>query len=621
MADEVTSGEIRTRQFDVVRKGYDRTQVEAFLAATARRIEELERDLAGVSAAALAIGIDSPEALARELSTIGGDVGNILEAARATAEGMRVRATTDATEWTTTARSDASQTVSDAGEQAHSMRAAAWNEGSSMLQSAVAVAQQVIGDAKEEALFIRAEAEREAIRHTGDAKRDREETVRSAKLEGEQIIENARFESDGMLAAANQAAELAQERARALEDRRSELLAELEAAKSSIGQLESEIETKRQTLEEPAEPEVLDDSVAGKSRTHHATDGGSVRIVSSSKAVNLTPVDPDSFVAEVVALREQTAEISQQEADIRRAREEANRRQMAEEAVSYQAREEADSRQTAEEAVSHQPSAVSEEEAISAEGQATEETDHSGAIDPIVVVGSALESETAVTIEPEPEPEPEAETEPEPAAGADERDAIGSLFAQLRTERKVQFSPTKEVHGSQAEEVHSSQSTVDSKKEAVSRQPSVASEEVVSEDEGVDGGVDDVAVSLIPMQNAALREIKRSLVDLQNDTLEHLRTDSSWTPEEDFTEVFVASFAGLALAIGGDGDDVGAASVFATDLFDALESVITDARAAGSGDRAVAAAASKVFRTWRSDEAERRVVAAAEAFAKAPSDV
>ncbi|NHZ71252.1 MAG: DivIVA domain-containing protein, partial [Proteobacteria bacterium] len=199
MADEVTSDEIRTRQFDVVRKGYDRTQVEAFLASTARRIEELERDLAGVSGAALAIGIDNPEALARELNTIGGEIGNILEAARSTAEGMRVRATADATEWTTTAQADASQTIDEASEQAHSMRAAAWNEASSMLQSAVAEAQRVIADAKEEVLFIRAEAEREAIRHTGDAKRDREETLRSAKLEAEQIVENARFESDGML--------------------------------------------------------------------------------------------------------------------------------------------------------------------------------------------------------------------------------------------------------------------------------------------------------------------------------------------------------------------------------------------------------------------------------------
>ncbi len=149
MADETSSGVDRTHQFDVVLRGYDRSQVESFLAGTANHIEELERELADVSRAALAVGVDDPEALARELNAIGGEIGSILEAARAAAEGLRSRAAADAKKWTASAESDALTMVLEATEQAHAMRAAAWNEGSSMLQSAIAGSQNTIADSKE----------------------------------------------------------------------------------------------------------------------------------------------------------------------------------------------------------------------------------------------------------------------------------------------------------------------------------------------------------------------------------------------------------------------------------------------------------------------------------------
>jgi len=573
MSDETNSGEDHTHTFDVVLRGFDRTQVESFLAESASRIEQLERELTGVSQAALAVGVDDPEALARELNAIGGEVGSILEAARSAAEGLRSRAAADAKKWTESAESDAATMLSASTEQAHSMRASAWNEGSSMLQSALAEAQETIAGSNEEALFIRAEAEREAIRHTGDAKRDREETVRSARLEAEQLLDKARAESDGMLSAANQAAELAQERARALEDRRSELLSELEAAKSSIGQLESEIESKRQALEVPEPvPEVDSD------RTHHASDSGSVRIVSPSKAMTLTPVDADSFVAEVVALRSGTIEVE----------------------------EHTDQPQ--------EPSTV----------------DIELVPEPPPALVPAPEPTFATTAEPEPEPEPESESEPdlepeperepepevasplvrvaepvpepEPASSGD-RDDIGSLFAQLKQDTEETAGSTRPVRGRR--------STVDSEqpveaggtaKAPVAEAPAVSSPSTGGE-------------SLIPMQNAALREIKRALVDLQNDTLEHLRTDDAWLPPKNYTHKFGKTFDTLAATVGAQDGGGSEAAAFESDLFLALVSAIERSRDSGSGNRAVAAAASKVFRTWRSDEAERRVVASATSLA------
>ena len=173
-------------------------------------------------------------------------------------------------------------------------------------------------------------------------------------------------------------------------------------------------------------------------------------------------------------------------------------------------------------------------------------------------------------------------------------DSIGSLFAQLRevSEQLTEVSEQLTVDSSQPEEQPS----------AVSHQPST---------EGESEEADIESTSLIPVQNAALRSIKRLLVDLQNDALEHLRTDKSWVPTEAFTDRFSEPFSELAIAITDDGADGGAASVFATDLYDAVSSIVIAAREAGSGDRAIAAATSKVFRTWRSDEAERRVVAVA----------
>ena len=100
--------------------------------------------------------------------------------------------------------------------------------------------------------------------------------------------------------------------------------------------------------------------------------------------------------------------------------------------------------------------------------------------------------------------------------------------------------------------------------------------------------------------------MKRSLVDLQNETLEALRTDDEWVPEESLTDRFDEPFAAFGESVGAD-SAAESGSAFASDLHDAVTSAIEDERGRGSGSRAVASAASKVFRTWRSDEAERRL--------------
>ena len=555
MTDEVTSNGIRTRTFDVVRKGYDRNQVDMYLADIATHFDDFESRIAEFADGEIALGIDDAEALARELSTVGGEIGVILEAARSAAEGMRTRASADADSWTSEAKEYVEESTSEAESLANAVRGAGWDEGSGVLSAATERAETMVVEAETDALRIRAEAEREAIRYTNDAKRASEESIGAAENEAEGILQSSRAESERVLRAANQSAELAQERARALEDRRAELLSELESTRSSIGDLETEIESKRQALEEPdpvAAPEYDD-------RSHHDTDSGTVKIISGSKFQPLKPVDADSFVAEVAEMHRE----SLQPEDSGQGEESSQIEESSQSTVVSSQIEESerleDSSQTEE------SSQIEESEQF---------TVHSHKDSERLTVDSQQPEEDSS----QPEEELSEVSEPEPEA-----DPIGSLFAQLRedseTDTRGQIPDTREEPGNGERDMESQS----------------ASE----------------VVSLIPVQNAALRTIKRQLVDLQNDALEHLRTDKTWVPGEEFTDRFSEAFTELAVAVTDDGDDRGAAAVFATDLYDAVSSAVETAREAGSGDRAIAAATSKVFRTWRSDEAERRVLAIA----------
>jgi DivIVA domain-containing protein len=580
MADEVTSGEIRTRQFDVVRKGYDRNQVELFLAQVARQFDTLESSIAEAADNEIALGIDDSEALARELATIGGEIDVILESARSAAEGMRVRATADAETRTSDAKTYVEESTSEADTQAHAARGSAWDEGSSMLEAATEEATSMVEEAETDALRIRAEAEREAIRYTADAKRASEEAIGAAESEAEGILSTSRAESERVLRAASQSAELAQERARALEDRRSELLVELESTRSSIGELETEFESKRQALEEPepvSAPEYED-------RTHQDASGGTVKIISGSKVVPLTPVDADSFVAEVAEMHRSAAE-EEPEEEIPETR--------------YQIPEE---EEPAEEIPETRYQIPEEEEPVldaslpQLAGGDVEERDRGGIEES--VASSQPEEEIPETRDQIPEEEQPSAEEVEPSPV---EDSIGSLFAQLREDTAASESESPTASDAESEE-----------RRAESASSAEGASDADSGERRAEGDFDaenaPPGASLIPVQNSALRTIKRQLVDLQNDALEHLRTDEAWVPTEEFTDRFSEPFSELAIAITDDGDDRGAASVFATDLYDAVSNAVVGAREAGSGDRAIAAATSKVFRTWRSDEAERRVV-------------
>ncbi|MEA1903822.1 MAG: hypothetical protein U9N56_09875, partial [Actinomycetota bacterium] len=127
---------------------------------------------------------------------------------------------------------------------------------------------------------------------------------------------------------------------------------------------------------------------------------------------------------------------------------------------------------------------------------------------------------------------------------------------------------------------------------------------------------------LLPITNRALRGTKKAMTELQNIALDSLRTEDDWRPDDaavaealqaELIGVWAESFAaGHAVAEEMTGSKLKRPSTpsskAASDFASALsEDVASALDGAGTGQRERQSAASKVFRVWRTDEAERRI--------------
>jgi hypothetical protein len=127
---------------------------------------------------------------------------------------------------------------------------------------------------------------------------------------------------------------------------------------------------------------------------------------------------------------------------------------------------------------------------------------------------------------------------------------------------------------------------------------------------------------LLPITNRALRGTKKSITELQNIALDNLRTSEEWRPEvgtlvdalgADLIAMWGESFAaGHAVAEQMTGSKLKrpptpqphAVKEFSTALSHDVSAALDQA---GAGQRERQSAASRVFRVWRSDEAEQRI--------------
>jgi DivIVA domain-containing protein len=539
MTSELHPEEIRAVGFRTVRRGLDPDEVSAFLNRIAARMEEIEADrdrLAGK------VGEFADRDLESEFEALGLEVAAVLKTAKQAADSMRDSATTDADRWRSEARTEVESILKQARNDAEALRGDAWAAGTELLNQASAEARRIRSEAEQDVLSVMGEAEREAHRLTSSARREAEDVLRTAMMDAEKMASEAKKRHDDLIEQAYRQSESAQERTRALEERREELMLELETVRSTLSRLEGTLEERREDLE------------LSKETT-------SVRVVPA----RVEPGEVEWELGETVRV------------------------------------------------IAPSERSFSDEEPFTMDEPDFDDIEPEP--EPYPEPEPVPEPEPAPVAEPEPEPEPEprrrdiGEAEPVaelPAVNDEpEADDVGALFASLRgTPRPaITVHPTTPPAGSASPEPLPTRPP--------EREPAAGGEAMELRDS-----------RLLPITNRALRGVKKAVTDAQNVALDNLRTDESWQPEStamaemlqaDLKSLWAESYsAGHSAAEEMTGGRLkrgvtpssNASDEFGEDLAGAVSNALIDA---GEGLRARQTATSRVFRAWRTDEAERRV--------------
>jgi outer membrane biosynthesis protein TonB len=586
--------------FRVVLRGYERDQVDAFIREAVERIEALERERAALVARLGEGGVDDRDA---QIDAVTSELNRILHAAHEAAEGMRTRASEEAATWRAEAEAETRAQRREAEQAAEDVRGDAWETASGLLDQVKAYSARLTAEAEEDALNIRAAAEREASRYVGQARQDGVESVRHARLEADRMMEDARRESHNLVEMAKLEAEAAQERARALEERRSELMAELDVAQQAIAKLESDLTARKEALatagafEPTSTVRVVTEAKA--QQDDWFDDDETVRVVAADVALaEPEPVDAVELADEVRELRERREKAESAVAELLS---KVGDTAAAEEPPPARAAPEPEPTPAAQPEPPAQPEPVAE---IEPEPQPEPEPEPVAEIEP--------EPQPEPVAQPEPEPELVAEViaeaEPEPAAPATIPADVDNLFAALRT---AAGAPT-------------------SSNGAGGAAPAAAATGVAVKEATADP-FELRDRLLLSVTNSTLRDAKKALVELQNQTLEELReVGEGWRPDR---AVFDHAFRRALEALGQKALEAGFAAAaelagssavphpdnvaptnptneVAGALFTDVDEVAQRAAASGAGHRQTTAAVSRVFRTWRTDAAERHLRAA-----------
>lgn len=534
------------RSFRTALRGYDRADVDEQISDLESRLEKLEQERSILQARLGDVEDGSGDSVRTEVEAVGEEVGRVLTAAQEAAEGMRSRASEEAARWRAEADASSRAKLAEAQDAAEHIRGEAWDTAADLLDQAKQQYRQVLQQSQQESLTIRAEAERDAHQLVGNARKNIEEEARQSRMEAERLIAKARSEAEALMETARRDAEASQQRARALEQRRAELMEELETAQEAIGRLESDLQKRKASLQAAG----FDDSTvrvlpSEEPEAEWIDEDRSVRLVSSSVLDAPEPVDADDLAAEVSRLREEAQQVEQNLTPEPEAEPEPDTEMIASDEVA--------------------PQYVELEDTVSP-----------------------------------PEPEPAAAIEPEPVPSE-----IDSLFKSLRAPGATAPDPTP--NGS-----------------APASPTALATAEAPASDWGVDP-FDLRDRLLLPISNRALRELKRSIVEVQNEMLEELRTSGDeWSPQLEpvadalgpelrtlAAESHVAGYTAAAELTGASStphpnvEPADPTERVGGVLVEELNEALRRARTAGAGERELGAAVSKVFRTWRTDGAER----------------
>ena len=250
MASDITPDDIRRAEFRAVRRGLDPDEVSSFLERVAADVDKLEKERERL---ATKLGEYADRDLESEFETLGREVAAVLQSAKEAADSMRERATMDAARWRSEAMTEVEAMRKEARSDAEALRGDAWATGTELLNQSAAEARRIRSEAEQDVLSVMGEAEREAHRLTSTARREAEDVLRSAMMDSEKLGSEAKKRHDDLIEQAYRQAESAQERTRALEERREELMLELETVRSTLSRLEGTLEERREDLDLSAE--------------------------------------------------------------------------------------------------------------------------------------------------------------------------------------------------------------------------------------------------------------------------------------------------------------------------------------------------------------------------------
>lgn len=552
MEIDLTPEDIRGAEFRTSLRGVDRVEVAEFLDRVAGSFEQL---VAETDRMRSQVEEGSGREVDLELEAVGREVGEILKTARDAAEAMRERASLDAARWRGEAMEEADTNRKEAAAVAEALRRDAWVTGTQLLEQAMAEAHSLREQAERDVLTVMGEAEREAHRLTSSARREAEDLVRNATMEAERVAAETAKRREEIIDQANRQAASAQERARALEQRRDELLEELENVRSTLNRLEGSLEEKRESMD--LSPE----------------ESTSVRVVTPAPAP-----DPDEWgLGETVRVVPTDAEEPEPDDALRIAEEVSADVARLRGSLGTEGDRTTGRRRTAHPEPADEPVAepAAEPDHVERPAAETEAAD-----------GSLAEPPPAEELPPVGEREKKQEDD-----AASPGDDVEALFRSLRSGGTVEEGSPEEAQASDVA------------------------------DEG-SGWEDDRHTRLLPITNRALRGVKKAMTDLQNLALDGLRTDVQWRPDP--VEIADALRAEL-ITVWSESFAAGHAAAeerfdtklkrpptphpeVAEDLADALAHAVSGALdQAGEEPRERQSAVSRVYRVWRTDEAERRV--------------
>ncbi|MEX1280501.1 MAG: hypothetical protein AB1Z55_07235, partial [Acidimicrobiia bacterium] len=383
---------------------------------------------------------------------------------------------------------------------------------------------------------------------------------------------DATSERDQILAQARAEAEAAQERARALEIRRDELLAELESVRSTVARLEGEID---ETRVAPPAPRVAEPHAEELERPVEEEAYSGVRIIPARDDDEEEPESgPVGQPVETMAMVEEVRRLHDVPAP--------------------------------------EPVVATEPEQPAAEAEEPAEAEEESA--PVEVVEASSAAETELVEEP---------TDDLPQTPPEDDDDLDDLFAALRSPEDAETTPAEPVptEPEPSEEATEPEPRPEPEPPPTTEQTGAHAPARNAHHPDVERAIEERDRRLIPITNGALRGMKRELADAQNEALEGLRADpDGWRPSR--TELAehleptlllvrdAARRAGVTWALEWLGVDVavpgqpsGNGSAAAGDLGASLERALDRA----TDGPARSAEVSRVFRTWRSDTAERHL--------------